>query len=62
MRPLLGPPRDPARTYHNRRFHEVSEAAGDSPNSLTVQSVLCLVTSGSALRLHMKIPSGPTIV
>src|SRR3989442_15412112 len=47
--PRLGPPRDPARTYHRRRFHDVSDgewtfASSDTPGASCNQPRPCIKT------------------
>src|SRR3989441_12822843 len=47
--PRLGPPRDPARTYHRRRFHDVSDgewtfATSDTPEASCNQPLPCIKT------------------
>ncbi len=51
MRPLLGPPREPASTYQSKRFQDVSDAAGDSPNSPPSEASCCSPFQTPALRL-----------
>src|SRR6266700_5495210 len=47
--PRLVPPRDPARTYHRRRFHDVSDgewtfASSETPGASCNQPLPCIKT------------------
>ncbi len=54
MRPLLGPPLDPASTYHRRRFQDVSEAVGESTIGLRSEASGALSGQSLSLRLDKK--------
>ncbi len=50
--PLLGPPRDPARTYHSRRLHDVSEPEWAVANSKAPETFPSLLRFLAALSLE----------
>lgn len=51
IRPRLGPPRDPARTYQSKRFQDISAPEGGIPNRAASSASLLPPNYLWALRL-----------